>query len=586
MNPTNKAIITQLSLIPPHSFKDVNTVKRAILRAAGGLQPTKSSLLSTYREMVALGEIKPSQQLEYILQKGHIRSLSGVSIITVLTKPYACPGKCVYCPTESIMPKSYLSNEPAAQRALRNKFDPWLQIINRLCMLEGNGHNCDKIELIVKGGTWNAYRLDYQLWFIRRCFEACNSYISGGINIPSDTVSYSIRDIDPATTFTDVSELELIDAREATTSELLQQYIEEERLGMRKAQHINETAKYRIIGLTLETRPDWIRPHEILAMREMGCTRLEVGLQHTDDAILALIKRGHTVAQFKEGIRLVRDAGFKVDFHTMPDLPGATPDGDINMYKQIFEDPELRPDMIKIYPCAVVPLSELHDWYLQGKFTPYSEQELYRVLKSAKLLTPRYCRISRLIRDIPSDSITAGNSITNLRETLQRDMKKDGHECVCLRCREYGRQIKFHPHLVSALPQLFIEKYQASTGYEYFLSYEDAERVSVSAFLRLRLPTSQDERVTALLPEINGCAFIRELHTYGNIVPIDEHAEKNDAQHRGLGKKLMIEAEKIARSEGFTRVAVISGVGVREYYRKLGYELEGTYMIKDCKKEL
>lgn len=580
MNPTNKAIISQLVDAEIHDFSDINKIKRKVLRAAGGTQPTKSELLKTYRAMLDAGEIERSKNIEAILQRGHIRSLSGVSVITVLTKPYACPGKCVYCPTESIMPKSYLSNEPAAQRAYRNKFDPWLQISNRLCMLEGNGHSADKIELIVKGGTWNAYRYDYQLWFIRRCYEICNSYGTDRMNLPDDRADFKMTEVDPSTTFTNVNSLEVIDAPYAQDAKAIQESIEIERALLKKAITENETAKYRIIGLTLETRPDWIRPEEILYMREMGCTRVELGLQHTDDAILDLIKRGHSVAQFKEGVRLLRDAGFKVDFHTMPHLPGATPEKDIAMYDQLFADPDLRPDMIKIYPCTVVPMSELQDWYDRGDFVPYSDDELFRVLKEAKRRVPYYCRISRLIRDIPSDSISAGNKVTNLREMLQKDMKADGDECVCLRCREFGRQIKLHPELKNIVPQLFVETYEAGTGTEYFLSFEDPDRKTVFAFCRLRLPSSQDERVVELLPEINNVAFIRELHTYGHIVKIDEDAQDGETQHRGHGRKLMEESERIAREHGFETMAVISGVGVREYYKKLGYACGDTYMLK------
>ncbi len=581
MNSTNKAIITQLCATYPRDFNDVNKVKRAVLRAAGGTQPTKSDLLKAYREMLADGDIEQSDVIERLLQRGHIRSLSGVSVITVLTKPYACPGKCVYCPTESIMPKSYLSNEPAAQRALRNKFDPWLQISNRICMLEGNGHSVDKVEMIVKGGTWNAYRYDYQLWFIRRCYEACNRYGTEDANLPDDRADFKMKEIDPETTFTNVSSLEVIDAPKATTAEDIQASIEIEKKRLAEAIKINETAKYRIIGLTLETRPDWIRPEEVARMREMGCTRLEVGLQHTDDEVLKLIKRGHTVQQFKDGISLLRDAGFKVDLHTMPHLPGATPESDIEMYDILFNDPGLRPDMIKIYPCTVVPLSELQDWFDEGKFVPYPLEELTRVLKEAKKRVPRYCRISRLIRDIPSDSITAGNKVTNLREMLQKDMEAEGQTCVCLRCREYGRSSKKYDDLLKEEPQLFIEEYEAGNGTEYFLSYEDPQRRCVFAFLRLRLPSSQDERVTTLMPEIKDCAFVRELHTYGHLVKIDAAARTSDVQHKGFGKKLMAASEKIAKENGFKTMAVISGVGVREYYKKIGYHLGDTYMLKD-----
>lgn len=577
-----KKIISQLIAKNVVTHDEVLRIKREILHSSGVEQPGNAKLIAAYREMIATKEIAPSKTLERLLQCAEIRSLSGISVLTVLTKPYPCPGKCVYCPTESIMPKSYLSNEPAAQRAFRNKFDPWMQIANRICMLEGNGHSVEKIELIVKGGTWNAYRYDYQLWFIRRCFEVCNTYAGGEMTAPPDDGRsvYQFSHIDPTTTFTDESSLEVIDAPSANTIDEIRASIEIEKKLLEEAQKKNETARYRIIGLTLETRPDWIRAEEIVRMRELGCTRVEVGLQHTSDEILSLIKRGHTVAQFKRGVKLLRDAGFKVDFHTMPQLPGSSPEIDLKMYRELFSDSDLRPDMLKIYPCSVVPMSELYEWYQRGEFTPYPDAGLFEMLIMAKQLVPRYCRISRLIRDIPSDSITAGNKVTNLREYIQKEMSIRGVKCVCLRCREYGRQLKLHTELHTTEPQLFVEEYEASGGTEFFISFEDPLQLAVYAFIRMRIGGTQDAKLVSLMPELSGAAFIRELHTYGHIVPIGEAAGETAAQHKGLGRRLMETAEKIARDRGAIKMLVISGVGVREYYGKLGYTHTGTYMGK------
>lgn len=513
--------------------------KRKAAAEAGVPMPPTSALRKAYAKAVAAEPALASAALDKVLTRRGVRSLSGVAIVTVLTKPYACPGKCVYCPTEAIMPKSYLSNEPAAMRALMNRFDPWKQVTQRLNALVNNGHPADKIELIVKGGTWSAYAWEYQQWFIKRCFDACNHFKA---------------------------------VERARTESLAD------------AQHVNETAGHRIIGLTLETRPDWITPKEIVRLRTLGCTRVELGVQSIDDRILDLTKRGHDVASVRRAAVLLKDSGYKTDFHMMPQLPGATPASDLAELRAIFTDPDFRPDMIKIYPCVTVELAELHQWWKDGRYVPYSDTELTEMLIEAKTSIPRYCRISRLIRDIPSTSIVAGNAVTNLRQAVQDEMARRGLRCACLRCREIGRAAQTAPALMQEAPVLFDDTYDASGGEEHFLSFEDAQRRAVFAFCRLRLPSKQpqNEDVQSTwesIPEIRGAAFVRELHTYGHLVPID--AKNPDAnQHKGLGRKLMAEAERLAAAVGYEKLAVISGVGVREYYRKLGYELEGTYMVK------
>lgn len=512
--------------------------KRKIAGSLGQRIPSTSSLRKAY---FALIEKKPklkNEALEKVLVRREVRSLSGVAIITVLTKPYACPGKCVYCPTEAIMPKSYLSNEPAAIRALMNKFDPWKQVWTRLTALEENGHPTGKIELIVKGGTWSAYPPDYQKWFIKRCFDACNQFGN----------------------------------RQKTRTSTL-----------RAAQDINEAAGHRIIGITLETRPDWITPEEIVRLRLLGCTRIELGVQSVSDEILKNTKRGHDVASVVRAARLLKDAGYKTDFHMMPQLPGSTPASDLDELREIFRNPDLRPDMIKIYPCVVVELAEIYSWWKDGTYKPYSDEELIAMLAEAKTGIPRYCRISRLIRDIPSTSIVAGNAVTNLREVVQARMKKIGTACRCLRCREIGHASKDEPKLLTAEQVYFDDVYDASGGEEHFMSFEDKERKAVFAFCRLRLPpkTPQSDArfIWHTMPEIRGAAFIRELHTYGHLVPIDTQ-QAGASQHKGMGKALMAKAEEIARKAGYEKLAVISGIGVRGYYRKLGYRLQGTYMLK------
>jgi len=396
-------IILQAARTPKLDAEKLNTIKRDFLRIQSGGKhiPTTAELLKSYHKLVKLNKLKSSENLERALVKRAVRTMSGVSIVTVLTKPFPCPGKCIYCPDDARMPKSYIAEEPAAARALTLKFDPYEQVKRRIETLEGNGHSADKIELIVKGGSWNAYPLNYQYWFILRCFEACNrSRAKTKLNI----------------TLANLKKL------------------------MARAQTKNESAPHRIIGLTLETRPDLITTQTTETMRALGCTRVELGVQTIDEKILKLIKRGHNARAVKNAVTLLRHYGYKVDFHLMPQLPGTTPVKDLKMMREIFSDPAYRPDMLKIYPCSVVENTELYKWFKAKKFKPYSDKKLIGVLKQFKSEVPQYVRISRLIRDIPGNHIKAGNRITNLRQMIQTQMAAENLHCRCLRCREVGHQ--------------------------------------------------------------------------------------------------------------------------------------------------
>jgi len=537
----------------PQTKVELNSLRTKFTSQLKINQPPTRELLQAYQNLLKKKSIKRNEMLESLLRKADIRTTSGISVITSLVKPYTCPGKCVYCPTEVRMPKSYIATEPAAARALRLDFSPYEQMKQRILMLEQNGHATDKIEYIIKGGTWNAYPLRYQYWFILESFRACNE------------VKKISRE----------RKMKAVELNENSKLEDLQKALETE-------QRKNEKSKHRIIGLTLETRPDAISPKTIMHMRRQGCTRIELGLQAPDDAILTLIQRGHTVEQFREAILLLRHAGFKVDLHFMPDLPGTTPQHDVEMYQLLFSDPGLKPDMVKIYPNTVIKSAELYQWFLDGRYKPYGDEALFDALLQMKKSTPRYCRISRLIRDIPATEIEAGNIVTNLREMLEAKMKKQGEKCVCLRCREISRQYKNIP--ANTEPQLFIDEYDTIGGKEYFITFEDPNRVAVFGFLRLRIPTPLKtvKSLTQLyeyIPEIQDCAFVRELHVYGTLVEIGQH-NKNASQHKGLGKKLVKIAEDIALEHHAKKMAIISGVGVREYYRKIGYRKVGTYMIK------
>jgi elongator complex protein 3 len=563
---TTEKIIKKIIALSPQTPAELSNLKRS-LAAEFRLpsSPSNMELLKTYRALRKKNEIKQNKLLESLFIKRGIRTLSGVAPIAVLTKSYPCPGQCIYCPTEKAMPKSYLSNEPAVMRAILCGFDPYKQIRVRLNALKLEGHDTDKIELIVMGGTWSYLPKDYQIWFISECFRACNG---NHINIK---------------TFKHLN-------IQTLTNKLF------------KEQKKNETAKHRIIGLTLETRPDFINPEEIKWMRELGATRVELGVQAISDSILQLCRRGHKVKTIIEATKLLKDAGFKICYHMMPNLPGSSPKKDIQMFKKIFSHPCFQPDMLKIYPCVVTKNSELYQWWKKGEFKPYSDQQLLNALIEIKKIIPPYVRINRLIRDIPEESIVAGNKISNLREVIRREMEKRGLACKCIRCREVGHRSRHETRdMRQEKIKFFIQKYKASGGLEYFLSLESPDRKILYAFLRLRIPSSIYSHTNSnvfeslfecSIPELHNAAIIRELHTYGHLVPIKEK-QKGATQHLGLGKKLMAEAEQIVRrinsrySRGkansrnsIPKLAIIAGIGVREYYRKLGYKIEGTYMVK------
>jgi len=487
--------------------------------------PKRSDLLAAYRNLVKKGEVEKNEYLEKLLRLHKIRTLSGVAVIAILTKPTYCPGECIYCPTEYEMPKSYLSEEPAVMRAIRSDFDPERQVSLRLEALEKTGHFTDKIEIIILGGTFTAFKKEYQKNFIWKTFDALNKKGSKKIE---------------------------------------------------EATKINETTKHRCVGLTIETRPDLLDENEVIRLRNLGVTRVEIGVQSVYDDILDLVKRGHTQKEIINATKLLKDAGIKVNYHIMPNLPGSNIKKDIEMFKILFENPGYKPDQLKIYPCVVVRESELYDWWKDKKFIPYKRDELISLLMEVKKNIPKYVRISRLFRDIPSTRIEAGVKSTNLRQMVKAEMLKRELSCSCIRCREVREKLIEEEF---KKPVLFRQDYDASEGKEIFLSFEDKKREKLFAFIRLRIPSYFLKGETHYISELENAAIIREIHTYGEVVPIGKRGV--GVQHRGLGKRLMKEAEKIAKGEfGVKKIAVTSGVGVRPYYRKLGYKLVGTYMVK------
>lgn len=485
--------------------------------------PSNISLLKTYHKLVDNETIEPSPQIEKLLRTRPVRSLSGIVNVSVLTKPYPCPGECIYCPYQEGTPKSYLKGEPAVMRAELSDYDPHQQVEGRIKSLQKEGHPTDKIELRIIGGTWSYYPHQYQNYFIKKCFEAANGESSSSLN---------------------------------------------------RAQQQNENADHRIIGLSIETRPDFIDKKEIRHLRNLGITRVEIGVQTLSDKILNLVKRGHTVQDTAKATKLLKNAGFKVCYQMMPNLPGSSIEQDNQMFKDLFSDSKFQPDLLKIYPTVLLKQAPLYQWYRQGKYQPYSKNQLIKLLKSIKKDIPYYCRIQRIIRDIPTDQIVAGCKVSNLRQIIHQQMREEKWQCNCIRCREvrnhYGPKEKL---------KLFRENYKASKGKEVFLSLETPNR-KLYALLRLRVPTYIFEKKKHFIPVLNNSAIIREVHTYGQMVPIA--GNKLAPQHKGLGKKLIKQAERIARQEfGLEKMVVISAVGARNYFRKLGYELKDTYMIKE-----
>jgi len=493
---------------------------------------SRDNLISTYKQMLKDGLKINTKVMDRIKMKP-TRTVSGVAPVTVLTKPYPCPGKCIFCPTDVRMPKSYLSSEPGAQRAERNNFDPYLQTYNRLLAFSNTGHNTNKVELIILGGTWSYYPRNYRLWFIKRCFDAMNDFPQ-------------------------------IDRRGFTEKEKLVTWAE-----ICAVQKTNEIAITRNVGLVVETRPDYITIEELTDLRKLGVTKIQIGVQSLNDKILKLNGRGHTSAQIKKAISLIRQFGFKIHIHTMPNLYGSTVEMDKKDYAKILA--EIQPDEVKIYPTSVIKNTALYSLFKQGSYKPYSYDELLDILKYAMSITPRYCRLTRVVRDIPSQDIEAGNKHSNFRQIAENSLIKDGNPCECIRCREIKQ-------LAVNIKDLELEEihYTTDVSQEVFLSYKTKKNDKIVGFLRLSLPFPNKD----LTAELKNSAIIREIHVYGEVVNIGAKATGR-AQHLGIGKKLMILATKIVKEQNYKKLAVISAIGTREYYNKNGFTQAVLYQFKD-----
>jgi elongator complex protein 3 len=553
-----------------------------ILRKKYSMCPPKPLMYRIYRSLYRSGKIPKNYNLEISLKKKLARSSSGIVSITTFMGPgaFSCPKKCAFCPEEvdetgkPTQPKSYLSTEPGCMRALKDKFHPVLQVYDRLHTLENIGHIDDdekvqtKGEFIVSGGTFNFYPREYIEWFMTCLYYASNTYFTWSEERPM--------------------------------------------LSLEEEQTINETAQIRIIGLTIETRPDYVTPiirkvgerisvnafdpenhdierdelgrpskfnlSDIHLFRRLGITRIQVGIQHTDQRILDLVRRDCTIAQNKWGIYILKQNGFKVDIHIMTDLPGSSPEQDLEMLKEVIEDPDYSHDQIKLYPCETTPYTEIKKWFDEGRYIPYGSDanKTKEVLKYYMINCKPWVRINRVIRDIPEGSIVGGTKCSHMRSDIDEELKSEGIQSMDIRFREVAERT-FNPNNI----RMFVRQYQASSGTEYFISYEGITDTTIYGFIRLRLNMDN----YGVLPNLYDTALIRELHVYGMSASVGTGSQEH-TQHKGLGKRLIAKAEEIARENGFKRIAVISGVGVREYYRKLGYTLEDTYMIKKLPKKI
>jgi len=555
-----------------------------------------SNLVDAYRTFAGQeGLPEYDEQLLHKIRRKPVRTMSGVTPVTVLTKPFPCPGKCIFCPNDVRMPKSYLADEPGAQRAEKNAFDPYLQTYIRLLTYQNLGHSTDKIEIIILGGTWSFYPETYQLWFIKRIFDAMHDFGNeidrreevvealkqksmftgekiSNVTIQGTTLSESynqvVQNIYANEMFRSRGLVEQI-ADGTRERSVVDEYATWDEL---EAVHKeNETAECRAVGLVIETRPDHISEEEVIRVRRLGATKVQIGFQSLNDNVLEMNKRGHDVAATRRAVKLLRKAGFKIHAHWMPNLYGSSPEEDIADYDKMFGDPDFRPDELKIYPCSLIESAELMQQYQSGAWEPYTHDELLKVLVANFKATPEYCRLTRVIRDIPGTDIVDGNKVTNFRQLVDNEMKRQGEKSSDIRAREIRKK------KVTG-DDLFLDsvEYSSSMSEEIFLQYITDDR-DIAGFLRLSLPHADEQ---PLVDELDGCAMIREVHVYGLAVGIGE-SMKGRAQHLGLGKKLIEKAVEIAQSHGYKKLAVISSIGTREYYRKRGFADGQLYQIRD-----
>jgi elongator complex protein 3 len=523
-----REIITTLLTMEHATRNDVNKLK---IKTAGKYHLEK---VPSSADIIAQLTPDEAKVLIPLLKRKTTRTISGVTVVATMTKPYPCPQPepCAYCPGGPTMgsPQSYTGHEPAAMRGSQNDFDPYNQVISRVTQLTQIGHKVDKIELILMGGTFPATPIEYQTWFIQRCLDAITGKTSASLE-------------------------------EAKTNA--------------------EVSQTRNVGITVETRPDWAKQPHIDGMLSMGVTRIELGVQNPDDQIYKMVGRTHSVADVIEATQIAKDAGLKIVYHMMPGMPGSNPAKDLEAFNRIFTDPAFKPDMIKIYPCLAIDGTKAYQWYKEGTYNPYSTEQAAEVIAEIKKTIPQWIRVMRVQRDIPARLILAGVKKSNLRELAQQRLAEQGLHCQCIRCREVGHRMQVDnvkPDLSKVKIQT--QRYDASGGKEFFIAAEDPVNDVLLGYLRMRIPSPKAHR-----PEITEVpsAVVRELHVYGQLVPVGKH-EDGAVQHRGYGKDLLAEAERIARDEfGLEKLLVISALGTRRYYMRHGYGRDGVYVSKRLK---
>jgi elongator complex protein 3 len=516
----SRQIIEEIESGEIESKEDIEHRKKAICKEISFNGMPKNSDILEFAE-------DDEKRAQKMLLTKPMRTISGIANIAIMARPAPCGGGCIYCPKGKNAPQSYTGKEPATRRAIRNGYDPFRQVNDRLGQYEKNGHSIDKSKLIVMGGTFPFQDPEYQREFVKRAFDGFNQYRGG------------------------------------TESETLEE-----------AKKQNETAEIRNVGVTFETRPDIAETKHIDRILEMGGTRVEMGVQTVFDKTHERTNRGHGMEPVIEATKRLKNAGFKVCYHLMLGLPGEGWDEDIEKFKQVFSNEDYQPDEIKIYPCEVIQGTELYRQYDEGEFEPITDDEAKERLKHVQEhIIPPHVRIKRVMRDIPSTEVDAGPKLTNMRQMALQELEKEGKRCRCIRCREVGH-VKHKRNEEPEEVELLERTYDASGGKEFFLSFEDVDKDIILGFARLRAPPE------SFRPEIDdNTLIVRQLKVLGHSTDIG--ATGDDTQHKGFGKRLMASAEEKAREIGRDRVVVISAVGTREYYRKLGYHLEGPYMVKD-----
>ena len=578
------------------SSREHQQLMRRYPRPAGEGFYSLSNLVEAWRAFAGQDGLPDFDEAQlYKLRRKPVRTLSGVTPLTVLTKPFPCPGTCIFCPNDIRMPKSYLADEPGAQRAEKNAFDPYLQTFARLQTYHNLGHSTDKIEIIILGGTWSFYPETFQVWFVKRILDALHDF-GNGIDRRAEALAAlrkkSMFSGEPVSNVT-IQGAQLTASYNQTVQAIYAQEMQRSRgvadeiaRGLRKrgvvdeyarwdeleaAQRQNESAACRAVGLVIETRPDHISEAEVIRVRRLGCTKVQIGIQSLNDRVLSMNKRGHDVAATRRAIKLLRRAGFKIHAHWMPNLYGSSPQDDLNDFERLFGDRDFRPDELKIYPCSLIESAELMQQYQAGDWRPYTHDELLELLVRCFRRTPEYCRLTRVIRDIPGADIVDGNKVTNFRQLVERELDRRGERSVDIRAREIGVKPVSEADL-----RLDRIRYESSVGDEIFLQFISAAR-DIAGFLRLSLPRADDAPLTE---ELRGAAIIREVHVYGLALGIGS-AQAGRAQHLGLGRRLIETAADIAAARGFGRLAVISSIGTREYYRKRGFRDGALYQIRD-----